>query len=64
MKPLIGPGGKLRGYIRESGDRRELLAPGGQVLGIYLGDKDQTVRPGAIFFGFGDQLMALLESND
>ena len=61
MKPIIGPGGKIRGYIREIGDRKELLAPGGRVLGYYLIGTDQTVKSGGKFHGYGDTLMDLLE---
>ena len=61
MKPIIGAGGKLRGYIKESGDRIELLAPGGRLLGIYLASSDQTIRPGGGFVGYGNELMTLLE---
>lgn len=62
MKPIIGPGGKLRGYLRECGDRKELLSPGGQVRAIYLVDKDQTIRPGGGgLVAYGDVLMTLLD---
>lgn len=61
MKSIIGPGGKLRGYIRESGDRTELLAPGGRILGYYLASSDQTILPGGRLVGYGNQLMTLLE---
>ena len=61
MRAILGPGNRLLGYIRECGDRKELLAPGGQVLGYYLADKDQTVRPGNVFVGYGDLLMTLLD---
>jgi hypothetical protein len=61
MQTIIGPGGKLRGYIRECGDRIELLAPGGRVLGYYLASSDQTIRPGGQLVGYGNQLMTLLE---
>jgi hypothetical protein len=62
VTPIIGRGGKLRGYIRHVGNRKELLAPGGRYLGFYDEDKDQTFRVGAIFYGYGDQLMDLLEN--
>ena len=61
MKPIIGAGGKLRGYLRECGDRVELLAPGGRMLGIYLVKLDQTIRPGGGFVGYGNVLLTLLE---
>ncbi len=61
MKPILAPGGEVRGYIREIGSRKELLTAGGRVLGYYDCEKDQTYRPGAVFFGYGDQLLALLE---
>lgn len=62
MKPIIGRGGKLRGYIRTIGNRKELLAPGGRLLGIYDKEKDQTILPGAGgLYSYGDQLMDLLE---
>jgi hypothetical protein len=50
------------GYIRESADRIELLAPGGKLLGIYLRMHDQTIRPGSGgLIGYGNLLMTLLE---
>lgn len=61
MKAIIGPGAKLRGYIRECGDRVELLAPGGRILGYYLKTTKLTVRPGGALVGFGDVLLTLLE---
>ncbi|MEI6782661.1 MAG: hypothetical protein WCQ21_17260 [Verrucomicrobiota bacterium] len=61
MKPIIGAGGKLRGYIKESDDRIELLAPGGRMLGIYLVSSDQTIRPGGGLVGYGNVLLTLLE---
>jgi hypothetical protein len=61
MRPIIGPGGKLRGYIRETSTGKTLLAPGGRVLGYYDEEKDQTYQPGSVFYGYGDQLMDLLE---
>lgn len=61
MNNIIGPGGKLRGYIREIGDRKELLSSGGTVLGYYDQIKNQTYYPGGQLVGYGDQLSMLLE---
>ena len=61
MKTILGPGGRLRGYIQEIGDRRILLAPGGRVLGYYIRSTDITILPGGALVGYGDQLMDLLE---
>ena len=61
MTPILGPGAKLRGYIRETANGKELLGPGGRLLGYYDEQKDQTLRIGGVFFGFGDQLLSLLE---
>ena len=61
MRPILGPGGKVRGYIQESSTGKQLLAPGGQVLGYYNEERDQTMLPGGRFYGYGDQLMDLLE---
>jgi hypothetical protein len=47
--------------VRECGDRTELLAPGGRVLGYYLASSNQTIRPGGELVGYGNQLMTLLE---
>jgi len=46
MKAIIGPGAKLRGYIRD---------------GYYLKTTKLTVRPGGALVGFGDVLLTLLE---
>jgi hypothetical protein len=61
MKPIIGPGGKLRGYILETSTGKTLLAPGGKVLGYYNENTDQSLRPGGGFHSYGDTLMDLLE---
>jgi hypothetical protein len=61
MKPIIKAGGKVVGYLRESSDRIELLAPGGKLLGIFLKGAKQTIRPGAGgLVGYGNLLMTLL----
>ena len=60
-KPILGAGARLRGYLRESADRVELLSAGGRLLGIYLKLHDQTIRAGGQFVGYGNQLMTLLE---
>lgn len=61
MRPIIGPGGKLRGYLRTTRNGKELLSPGGRLLGYYNEETDQTLRPGGSFYGYGEQLMDLLE---
>ncbi len=61
MQPILGPGGKIRGYLKEVGHRQELLAPGGRLLGYYDWKKNQTTKAGGIFFGYGNQLISLLE---
>lgn len=62
MKPILGKGAKLLGYIRESGDRIELLSSGGRLLGIYLKGPNQTIRPGGSgLVGYGNLLMSLLD---
>lgn len=61
MKSILGKGGKLLGYLRESDDRIELLAPGGRLIAIYLKNADQTIRAGGAFEGYGNLLMSLLE---
>ena len=61
MRPILGPGGKVRGYIRECGDRKELLAPGGRLLGYYFFSTNQTLKPGGSLHSYGDCLMELIE---
>jgi hypothetical protein len=61
VTPIIGPGAKLRGYVRHVAKRKELLSATGRVLGYYDEEKDQTILPGGRLYGYGDQLMALLE---
>lgn len=61
MKPILGPGGRLRGYLKELPNRIELYAPGGRLLGYYLVVPDITIRPGGGLVGYGNQLMTLLE---
>lgn len=60
MKPIQGPGGKLKGYIKETAEGQDLLAPGGRLLGKYIESKDVTLLPGGVFYGYGNQLMLLL----
>lgn len=61
MRTIQGAGGKVRGYIKESWNRKELLAPGGRLLGYYIEDQDMTLYPGGRFYSHGDCLMELLE---
>ena len=62
MTPIIKKGGEVIGYTRESGDRIELLAPGGKLLGIFMIKQNQTIRPGGGgLVGYGNLLMSLLE---
>jgi len=62
VTPILGRGGKLLGYLRETSDRIELLSPGGRLLGIYLINQDQTIRPGGGgLVGYGNLLVTLLE---
>jgi hypothetical protein len=62
MQDIIATGGRVKGRIREVGNRKELLTPGGQVLGYYDEDKDMTYKTGGYPIGLGDQLMTLLEN--
>lgn len=61
MNQIQGPGGKLRGYIKETANGREVYAPGGRLLGYYNAEQDKTYETGGRFYGTGDQLTALLE---
>jgi len=61
MRTILGPGAKCRGYIMETGGGKQLLAPGGRVLGYYDEEKDQTLYPGGRLYSYGDCLMELLE---
>lgn len=61
MQKIIEAGGRLKGYVKEVGNRKELLDSGGKVLGYYDYYKDQTYLPGGRLYGFGDQLMSLLK---
>lgn len=61
MKPIIGRGGKVKGYVVETSTGKTLLAVGGRVLGYYNENTDQTLIAGGSLYGYGDQLMDLLE---
>jgi hypothetical protein len=61
MRTILGHGGKCRGYIKENADRKELLAPGGELKGYYIKATDQTLYPGGRLYSYGDCLMELLE---
>lgn len=60
MTPILGTGGKVKGYIVETSTGQTLLAPGGRVLGYYNANTDQTLTPGGAFIGYGNQLFLLL----
>jgi hypothetical protein len=51
MKPILAPGGKVRGYIKETAEGKEPLARGGQLLGYWKRDPDQTLLPGGRLYG-------------
>ena len=61
MIPILAPGGKIRGYIQFTATGKALYAPGGRLLGTYNAATNQTLRAGGALFGYGDQLMCLLE---
>ncbi len=65
MKPIVRSDDQVVAYEKGIGDRKELIAPGGKVLGYYDQKKDQTYRPGAGgLVGRGDQTMSLLKDED
>jgi hypothetical protein len=64
MDAIVRSGGRVIAYEKTVGDRKELIAPGGKVLGYYQKDKDQTVLPGGKLFGLGDQTKSLLDQED
>ena len=61
MNPILGSGGKVRGYLRETSTGATLLAPGGRVLGYYNESTNSTTDAGGSFIGYGNQLLVLLE---
>ncbi len=63
MKTLIkGAGGSTKGFVIESGDKKEIFSPEGKRLGYYLKSVDKTFTASGSCIGFGDQTMALLVS--
>jgi hypothetical protein len=64
MKPIIESGGKVRGYEHNIGSRTEIIRPGGQVMGYYDHEKDQTILPGGRLFGLGDQTKRLIDEGE
>ena len=59
---IVGPGAKCKGYEQDNGSEIVLLSdPGGRLLGRYLKKADGTLRPNGQLFGYGNQLLALLE---
>ena len=64
MKTILGPGGKVRGYILETSTGKTLLGKGSRVLGYYNENTDQTLRPGGSLYSYGDCLVELLEIED
>ena len=61
MNPILGTGGKVRGYLKETSNGQTLLAPGGRVLGYYVEEKNMTMTPGGTLVGYGNILLTLLE---
>lgn len=61
MNPILGQGGKVRGYLKETSNGQTLLAPGGRVLGYFNENTDTTTDAGNSFIGYGNQLILLLE---
>jgi hypothetical protein len=61
METILGPGGKLRGYLKETNTGQTLLGAGGRVLGYYNESTNSTTTPGGQFIGYGNQLFVLLE---
>lgn len=61
MTPILGTGGKVRGYLKETSNGQTLLALGGRVLGYYSEEKNMTVTPGGTLVGYGNILLTLLE---
>ena len=60
---VITTGGNLRvrGYLKEVGNRKPSIARCGRVIGYHHMEKDQTILPRGRRYGYGDQLMDLLE---
>jgi len=61
MNAILGGGGTVRGYLRETSTGVTLLAPGGRVLGYYNENTNITTNAGGSFIGYGNQLLILLE---
>ena len=61
MREIHGVGGKVRGYVKETSNGKELLAPGGSLLGYYNENLDQTLKAGGGLYSYGDCLIELLE---
>jgi hypothetical protein len=61
MTPIIKAGNRVVGYFRECGDKIELIAVGGKLIGIFLVKHNQTIRSGGAFVGYGNLLLTLLE---
>jgi hypothetical protein len=61
MNPILGTGGKVRGYLKETANGQTLLAPGGRVLGYYDEGSNRTMTAGGILIGYGNVLLTLLE---
>ncbi len=61
MRTILGHGGIVRGYIRETANGQTLYAPGGRVLGYYNETANQTTDAGGRLIGYGNLLLILLE---
>lgn len=61
MNPILGSGGKVRGYLKETSNGQTLLAPGGRVLGYFNENTDITTNAGGRIIGYGNVLLTLLE---
>lgn len=60
-KPVLGAGGKLQCYTRQTSTGETLLAPGGKVLGHYNKNTNSTITAGGSFVGYSNVLLTLLK---
>jgi hypothetical protein len=61
MNSILGSGGKVRGYLKETSNGQALYAPGGRCLGYYNEKTKSTTNAGGTFIGYGNVLLTLLE---
>ncbi|MHC1769472.1 MAG: hypothetical protein AB9869_35175 [Verrucomicrobiia bacterium] len=62
--PVVRSGGEVVAYVKEIGNREELIAKGGRLVAVYDEQRNQTILSGGRLYGLGNQLLTLIDQSD